>query len=249
MRRILAATVTTVAVSLGALTLATPANAAVTLTALTLSASTVVVDGDAGCGDRVKVTVTVRYPAAEAEDFWGVTAQAFAPNGDSADYLLMPLVTSSGDLHSYSDWVFLCGYEAPGKYRLHTEIDWWDDAVGQERRIVRDATFYLKRPTSLTYDATPEPVRRGIFVTHKGRLMVDPNAAGPKVGLSGASITFYFRKNGTTAWVKKASVLTGKGGNYAKGIAAYEAGTWKAAYGGGTTRQPQERMDPVAIKK
>jgi len=47
----------------------------------------------------------------------------------------------------------------------------------------------------------------------------------------------------------KASVLTGKGGNYSKGIAAYEAGTWKAAYGGGTTRQPQERTDAVAIKK
>ena len=132
---------------------------------------------------------------------------------------------------------------------MHTEIDWWDAELGQARRITHSAVFYVKRPTSLTYDATPEPVRRGIFVTHKGRLLVDPGARGPKYGLRGATVNFYFRKNGGTAWAHRASVKTGAGGNYSKKIPAYETGVWKAVYAGGTTRQAQERTDPVAIKR
>jgi hypothetical protein len=36
-------------------------------------------------------------------------------------------------IHDGRDSVFLCGFMAPGKHRLDTEVVWWDDAISGTR--------------------------------------------------------------------------------------------------------------------
>ncbi len=227
---------------------ASPAQAGVSLSGVSLSTGTAVVNGDAGCGNRTTVTVKVYHPETDLKDVWGVSASVYNPAGDVADFLPLPYARRSGDYVFYTDAVFLCGWEPPGRYRIHTEVDWWDEELGTPRQATADTAFYVKRPTSLTYNASPEPARRGSYLTHSGRLMFDPFAAGAMYGPSGVRLRIAFKKAGTSTFVTKGSVTTGSGGYYLRKLQAWDDGTWRVEFPTNTWRQTRLKYDYVDVR-
>ncbi|HWS31686.1 MAG TPA: hypothetical protein VN408_02975 [Actinoplanes sp.] len=227
---------------------ASPARADVRLVGVTMSTNTVVLDGDAGCADRVKVTFKVYDPRSDDDEVLSLSADVVGPDGDVTTFLLPSQASRSGDYVNYTDWVFLCGgFDDPGTYRVQTELKWWDENY-DDYVVERVDRFSVKRPTSLTYDATPEPVKRNSALTHRGVLKADPVSYGAKKGLKGAVLKFYFKANGTATYVYKGQTTTGTGGKYSKKIKAAKSGTWKVVYAGGGTRQAQTKYDAVKVK-
>lgn len=227
---------------------ASPAQAATpAIAGVTLSTSTVILDGDAGCGNRVKLTFKVYEPAGD-ESNPDLGGEVVAPDGDVADFLFPSLTSRSGDYAYYTDYVFLCGgLDTVGRYTVRTELEWWDENYDTHVAERFDA-FTVKRPTSLTYNATPEPVKRNGTLTHTGVLKADPAGYGAKVGLKGAVLKFWFKANGAKAYAYKGQVTTGAGGKYSKKFKATKSGTWMVVYAGSSTRQPQTRVDAVKVK-
>ncbi|GGN40644.1 hypothetical protein FHR83_006986 [Actinoplanes campanulatus] len=252
---------------------ASPAQAAPALAGVTLSTGTVVLDGDAGCANRVKVTFKVYDPVAE-DDYVSVSADVMGPDGDAVDFLFPKQASRSGDYAYLTDYVFICGgldgpgrytirsgdyayltdyvficggLDGPGRYTIRTELEWFgDDLV--DHVVERVDTFYVKRPTSLTYDATPEPVKKNSALTHKGVLKADPVGYGAKYGLKGAVLRFYFKASGAKSYTYKGQTTTGAGGKYSKKFKATKSGTWMVVYAGSSIRQPQTRFDAVKVK-
>lgn len=220
-----------------------PAYAAISLKSVTMGASAVIIDGNAGCGNRFKVEVKVSFPAAEQGDVFTVTGEATKPGGDIADFLLFNQTSRSGDTVTYSEQVYICGFEDPGKYQLTTKLVYWNGTGTSEQTRVN--TYYVKRPTTLTYNATPEPAKRGANVTHSGRLMFDPFGYGNNYGPSGVAVKLSFKKAGTSTYVAKGTVTTTKGGYYSKKLRADADGTWRAEYPNNTYRQTQSKTDYV----
>ncbi|MBO3740767.1 hypothetical protein [Actinoplanes flavus] len=226
---------------------ASPAQAAPAIAGVTLSTGTVVLDGDAGCANRVKVTYKVYNPQAE-DNYISVTADVMGADGDAVDFLWASQASRSGDYAYLTDYVFICGgLDGPGRYTIRTELEWFgDDLVNHV--VERVDTFYVKRPTSLSYDATPEPVKKNSALTHKGVLKTDPVGYGAKYGLKGAVLRFYFKATGAKSYTYKGQTTTGSGGKYSKKFKATKSGTWMVVYSGSSTRQPQTRFDAVKVK-
>ncbi|MEV0896613.1 hypothetical protein [Actinoplanes sp. NPDC049802] len=238
------------AVSAGLATVAlaaSPAQAQPRLAGITLSTGSLVLDGDAGCANRVKVTFKVYDPLAE-ENYTDVSADVMGADGDLVDFLWPSQSSRSGDYAYLTDYIFICGsLDGPGRYTIRTELKWSDDDY-VNHVVERVDTFYVKRPTSLTYNATPEPVRKNTALTHSGVLKVDPVKYGPAYGLKGAVLRFYFKANGAKSYTYKGQATTGAGGKYSKKFKATKSGTWKVVYPGSSVRQPQTRYDAVKVK-
>lgn len=244
--RVLGATAISVA-SLAVLP--TPAQAATEawINTATVSPASQVVNGDAGCANKVKISVDVYDPAQEFVTS-DLTAEVSDAAGDSVDFVLFSLDSRSGDHVKAHGSVFSCApLETPGKYRARITLDWYDDDFNRHESV-RDRYFTIQRPTSLTYNATPEPVKKNTSLTHTGQLKFDPYSFGSMYGASGIKIQFYFKKSGTTTYVSKGSVTTGSGGKYSKKITATASGTWKAVYAGTSARQAQTMYDTVSVK-
>lgn len=249
MRKSLAAALATLAALTATGLAASPARADVSVTSVSLSTSQVVLDGDAGCGNRTKVTAKVYAPQSSEDEVWSVSADVVAPDGDQADYLLMNYSSRSGDYAYYSDYVFICGsLDSPGGYRVHTSVTWWDGSLSETRTAERTVRFSVLRPTSLTYNATPEPVKKGAKLTHTGQLKFDPYGYGAKYGAKGVTVKFYFKATGAKAYTYKGQTVTGKNGAYTKKITATASGIWKVVYPGSSTRQAQTKYDAVKVK-
>ncbi|WP_203807638.1 hypothetical protein, partial [Actinoplanes couchii] len=227
---------------------ASPARADVRLAGVSLSTQTVVLDGDAGCANRVKVTFKVHDPRNDEDELFGLSADITGPDGDIVDFVFPSQASRSGDYAYYTDWIMLCGsLDDPGTYRVHTELKWWDENY-DDYVVERVDRFSVKRPTSLTYDATPEPVKKNSALTHRGVLKADPVSYGPKKGVKGAVLKFWFKADGAKTYVYKGQTTTGTGGKYSKKIKATRSGTWKVVYAGSGTRQPQTKYDAVKVK-
>jgi hypothetical protein len=227
---------------------ASPAQADVSVVGVTFSPSPLVLDGDAGCGDRVKWTVKVYDPQDDGDDLVSLTASVFGPSSAPNVFLLGAESSRSGDYVYYTDYVYLCGgLHSPGRYTVVTHLLWWDETF-HSHEIARSDSFLIQRPTSLTYDATPEPVKKNSMLTHKGVLKADAVVFGPQKGLKGATLKFYFKANGAKAYTYQGQTRTGTGGKYSKKFKATRSGTWMVVYAGSSTRQPQTRVDTVKVK-
>ncbi|GIE81188.1 hypothetical protein Aph02nite_71380 [Actinoplanes philippinensis] len=223
---------------------AAPAQADPTLAGVTLSTGTVVLDGDAGCANRVKVTYKVYDPANDAY----VTGDVLGSDGDMVDFLFPSQSSRSGDYVYLTDWIFICGgFDPVGRYTIRTELEWTDDDFNSHV-AERVDTFYVKRPTSLSYNATPEPVKKNSALTQTGVVKADPVGYGAKYGLKGAVVKFYFKADGAKAYVYQGQTTTGTGGRYSKKIKATRSGLWKAVYEGNSFRQAQTAYDAVKVR-
>jgi len=244
-----AAAVLAVFAGLATVTLAaSPAQADVSVVGVTFSPSTLVLDGDAKCGDRVKWTVKLYDRQGDHDDVVLVGADIYGPSGNGIAFVQAFQSSRSGDYAYYTGYFYLCGgLHSPGRYTVRTELTWWDETI-EEHLTERLDSFSIKRPTSLTYNATPEPVKKNSTLTHKGVLKADAVVFGPKKGLKGAVLKFYFKAAGAKTYTYKGQTKTGTGGKYSKKFKATKSGTWKVVYAGSSTRQPQTKVDAVKVK-
>jgi hypothetical protein len=244
-----AAAVLAVFVGLATVTLAaSPARADVSVVGVTFSPSTLVQDGDADCDYWVKQTVKLYDRQGDDDDVVLVGANIYGPRGNGIAFVQAFESSRNGDYVYYTGNFFLCGgLHEPGRYTVRTELMWWDENVASHE-TERVDSFTIKRPTSLTYNATPEPVKKNSTLTHKGVLKADAVIFGPKKGLKGAVLTFYFKADGAKTYTYKGKVTTGAGGQYSKKFKATKSGMWKVVYAGSSTRQPQTRFDAVKVK-
>lgn len=223
---------------------AVPAQADVVLSTISLSTTTVVLNGDAGCANRVNVSVKVQHPSTD-DSLVSVSGSATRPDGDISDFLTFLSSSRSGDTVTYKDSIFLCGFEKPGRYVLDIDVAWFGESTNE---VSKQAQFYVKRPTTLTYNASPEPVKKGKSLTHSGRLMFDPFGYGGLYGPSGVKLKLMFKKAGTSTYVTKGTVTTKSGGYYSGTTKADYDGTWRMQYPTNSYRQSQDVYDAVDVK-
>lgn len=228
---------------------AAPAQAATTVdvTSVSTAPTALVLDGDAGCANRVRVIVNVYDPGQEVTS-GDVDALVYDGAG-RGDFVSFSLNSRFGDDAVFAGWWFSCAaLETPGRFRVAVEVRWMDEQSNM-RTAAGDAHFIVRRPTALSYNAWPEPVKRGQYLTHQGRLMFDPYSHGDKYGAKGVRISFYFKKDGTSTYAYKGWTTTGNGGYYLARQRAWDSGLWKAIYAGDAAHQPQNMWDAIRVTR
>ncbi|TYB48937.1 hypothetical protein [Actinomadura chibensis] len=105
------------------------------------------------------------------------------------------------------------------------------------RPVVSGTDFVDTRyATSITsFNAAPEPVRKGRALTVQGKL--SRNVGGWKPG-SGATVKIYFQRAGTSSWTLAGTTRSASTGVFRKSFTAKQDGTWRAVYAGSATYMP-----------
>ncbi|RFU43541.1 hypothetical protein DZF91_00665 [Actinomadura logoneensis] len=80
-----------------------------------------------------------------------------------------------------------------------------------------------------SFNASPEPVKKGRTLTVKGR--ITKQAAKWQPG-AGATLTVYFKPSGSSKWKAMGTTKADRNGWFTKGFKASADGTWAAAYAG-----------------
>jgi endo-1,4-beta-xylanase len=110
----------------------------------------------------------------------------------------------------------------------------------------RIGSFRALSPTSLTVDATPEPVRRGATLTLTGTLR--HLAAGRVQGYRGAPVVIEFQARGSDRWTTIATVTSGAGGTFTLRTPATAGGTWRARHTPDADHTASTATDAVEVK-
>jgi hypothetical protein len=148
-----------------------------------------------------------------------------------------------------SDWNFYASTYSP----QDTFYPWFNSDAGPHDVVVsadnssyaeRQRTFVdgfdlLRRTTWQTgsFNASPEPVKKGAPVTVKGRLLVADWDADAYVPYAGRTVQVQFRTpNGSYATVGTAK--TGKDGWVTTTVKATATGVWRLRYGGNSVAGP-----------
>jgi hypothetical protein len=121
----------------------------------------------------------------------------------------------------------------------------------ESEKVFADGFSLLRRTTwqSGTFNASPEPVKKGAPVSITGRLLVADWTNEKYVPYAGRSISVQFRTpTGGYATVKK--VTTDKNGWVRTTVPATTTGVWRVSYGGNTVAGPSLTVgDAVTVKR
>ncbi|MEV5573522.1 carboxypeptidase-like regulatory domain-containing protein [Spirillospora sp. NPDC052269] len=104
----------------------------------------------------------------------------------------------------------------------------WDEPSATPRIFVD--TKYKTAISS--FDASPEPVRKGRTLTVKGKITKFTGSWKPATG---AALTIYFKPKGSSKWKAMGTTKADRNGRFTKGFKASADGTWAAAYAGSST--------------
>ncbi|MEW2252446.1 hypothetical protein AB0907_34625 [Streptomyces sp. NPDC006975] len=111
------------------------------------------------------------------------------------------------------------------------------------------ARYSVKRATTLTADAAPEPVRRGGKLTVTGTLSRANWETLKYQGYAGQPVQLQFRKAGTTRYTTVRTVRTSSTGRLSTTVTATAAGDWRWYYPGtSTTMLAVSAGDTVTLK-
>jgi len=226
-----------------------PAQAATDITVKSASASktTLVLGAKAGCSASVTFTAVLSAPLpTEGYALSGVGVDLYAPGAsaddDSVDGVELDQV---GSTSTYKGSLKICGSYGAGKFQaeiygvLVPEDATSDDDI--EITNVVKVAITVKRPSTLSFNASPEPVKKGKKLTATGTLKIDGKV------LSGAAVKIYFKADGASSYALKATATTNSKGAYSKTFTASKSGTWKATYAGSTTRNAATAYDGVKV--
>jgi hypothetical protein len=83
-----------------------------------------------------------------------------------------------------------------------------------------------------SFNASPEPVRKGRTITAAGYL---DRYGSSWTAFTGQSVKIYFQPKGSTTWTYEGKATTSRTGHFSHGFTAAKDGTWRAAYAGTTT--------------
>ncbi|MBA9002281.1 hypothetical protein [Thermomonospora cellulosilytica] len=184
-----------------------------------------------GAGSKVTMRAQVvrRYAPADRAVVAGVPVQLwFSPDGREWRHVVdgrtddQGRLTLAGVASRDGYWRAYYGggpFGNASTYTQDAESIGWADYVD-----VR----YRTRVSS--FNASPEPVTKGRPITVQGRL--DRLVGSSWKALTGASVTVYFKPNGSTTWTAKATVKTGSTGWFKKSFTASKDGTWMVKYNG-----------------
>ncbi|MFF7357515.1 DUF5707 domain-containing protein [Streptomyces filipinensis] len=110
-------------------------------------------------------------------------------------------------------------------------------AYGHSSGSVTDgyaASLHIKRNTTLTANASPEPVAHGRTITVKGALSRADWETHAYAGLSNVSVKLQFRKSGTSTYTTLKTVTSGSGGAVTATTTATSDGYYRFSYAGTT---------------
>ncbi|MFB4316529.1 hypothetical protein [Actinomadura sp. 21ATH] len=85
----------------------------------------------------------------------------------------------------------------------------------------------------MSFNASPEPVRKGGTITVKGRL--DRLVGSWKPAAAGAAVSVQFKASGSSTWTTMAGIKTDSTGWFGKTFTASKDGAWRAVYNGSST--------------
>ncbi|HEX8347009.1 MAG TPA: hypothetical protein VF657_20065 [Actinoplanes sp.] len=96
--------------------------------------------------------------------------------------------------------------------------------------------------SSITFNAAPEPVAAGSYVTLSG-------TAGYKTSGNAATVRFYFRRYNAAAFTLITSTTAASTGTFTLKVKQSTSGSWKAVYAGNSIRKPvSSNLDYVEAK-
>ncbi|MFF4240651.1 hypothetical protein ACFYYL_32665 [Actinomadura geliboluensis] len=108
----------------------------------------------------------------------------------------------------------------------------------------REKYWYEKFDTVIqSYNAAPEPVRKGSTLTVSGRLRRVGNLGLGYTAYPGKTIRVYFMAKGTSSWSYMGSTKTAKDGRFRKGFTAKRDGIWRAYFPGTSNFDRQKSRD------
>jgi hypothetical protein len=200
----------------------------------------------ADCRDvKVQAVLTAPMPDEAAGYYGGVEVRLYAPGKTGANsYEGVSLAHAAVGSATYVGSLRVCGsYTAPGDGRAEFAGSAIPVAGGTTLRTnVVNVVMSVKRPSTVAFNASPEPVKKGKKITAAGTLKTDGGA------LAHASVKIYFRTSGATTYARKATLETNSGGGFRTTFTAGKSGTWKVVYAGSSTRQAVSKADAVEVK-
>ncbi|MEV6341895.1 hypothetical protein [Actinoplanes sp. NPDC051851] len=180
--------------------------------------------------------------------YTGVGVDVYAPGaGDDDDTVASVEFAQVGSTATYKGTTKICGKSGAGKFEalvygvLVPTTATTDDDFEMTNIVTK--TITVKRPSTLSLNASPEPVKKGKKLTAKGTLKIDGKV------LSGASVKIYFQASGSKTWTLKGTATTSSKGVYTKKFTATKTGTWKAVYAGTATKVSASATDAVKVTK
>jgi hypothetical protein len=227
----------------GLLAVGAPARAAdpvITVKSITASPNVVVLSSKAGCTNVVfTAELSAPLPAGTTEP-GRVRVEIEGPlYGD--DYLRGRTLSQVGTSATYRGTVPLCGSDRSGRYLVNA----FAVVPTGTGTTYTDAAFtyvQIKRPSSVTLNASPEPVRKGARITAKGLLKVNGKV------FARAGVKIYFKATGATTWTYRGTATTDSKGVYSKKFTATRSGVWKAVYEGDLKRAAAVAGDAVKVR-
>jgi hypothetical protein len=214
-----------------------------TITSAAASRTDFVLSASGGCGD-ITFTAVLSAPMPAGDYVSGVGVRLYAPGRSGANsYAGVEFGQVADGSTTYSGSVRICGnYLAPG--RGHAEVYGVAIPAGGGTTLHTNTVtigISVKRPSTLAFNASPEPVKKGKKITAAGTLKVDGKT------LAHATVRIYFKKSGTSTYARKSTLTTNRKGAFRTHFTASKSGTWKAVYDGGSTRQASSKADAVAV--
>jgi hypothetical protein len=234
-----------------ALLVGSPAQAAApspnlpTVKSVAASKTAFVLGAKAACSKITFTAVLSAVMPTEGYEYTGVGVDLFAPGKSGDDSYDGVEFAQVGSTTTYRGAVNFCGKYAPGAW--HAEVygagvptDATDESDVEYTNIVK-VGISLKRPTTLAFNASPEPVKKGKKITAAGTLKLDGKV------LPSVAVKIYFKATGAKAYTLKSTVTTSKKGAFSKKYTASKSGTWKAVYAGTSTRNTVTTGDAVKV--
>jgi hypothetical protein len=225
---------------------AAPSAALPTVKSVSTSKTSFVLGSKAGCS---KITFTAVLSATMPTAnylFSAVGVDLFAPGKSGDDSYSGTELKRVGSSTTYSGSLNFCGKYTPGAWRAEVygaavPNDADDESDIQITNVVK-VGISLKRPSTLAFNASPEPVKKGKKLTAAGTLKVDGKA------LSKATVRIYFKATNAKTYALKGSTTTNSKGAFTKKFTATKSGTWKAVYAGNSTKNTVSTADAVKVK-
>lgn len=233
-----------------ALVAGSPAQAATavpTIESVSVSKTSFVLSAKPGdCSDVTFRAVLSAPMPTEADGYYsGVGVSLYAPGKTGADsYQGVEFGQVTAGSATYVGSLRVCGdYLAPGAGRAEFSGSAIPVGGGATLRTnVVNVAMIVKRPSTVAFNASPEPVKKGKKITAAGTVKTDGRVLG------GASVKIYFKKSGTTTYARKATLTTDSAGAFRTKFTASRSGTWKVVYAGSSTRQAVSRTDAVKVR-
>ncbi|MEU4621188.1 hypothetical protein AB0G04_14575 [Actinoplanes sp. NPDC023801] len=217
------------------------ADPAIVIKSASVSRDTVVLSSKAGC-TNVTFTAVLSAPIPDGSPApSGIRVDLEGPTPRD-DHLRGKDLTRVGSTTTYRATVPLCGSDHSGRYLAIVSGGVY---TGPGQATYIDPAFFdisILRPSKLTLNASPEPVRKGQKITAKGVLKVNGKTYAK------ATVKVWFKATGATTWTYRGAATTNSKGYYSKRFTATRSGVWKAVYEGDWKRNAAVAGDAVKVR-